>query len=69
MLLDAASRAHDEGLYRRVVDIALQARAGEQALTAVTAWRKAFPESKEALRYHVQLLVALNRTAPGGRNR
>ncbi len=62
LLLDAANRANDEGLFRRVTDIALQARAGEQALAAVTAWRKAFPESKEALRYDVQLLIALNRT-------
>src|SRR5450755_467388 len=61
LLLDAARRAPDEALFRRVTDIALQARAGELALAAVLAWRQALPESQEALRYHVQLLVALNR--------
>ena len=63
LLLDAAQRAKDEALFRRVTDIALQARAGDQALGAVVAWRKALPESQEALRYQVQLLVALNRIA------
>ncbi|MDQ2734810.1 MAG: tetratricopeptide repeat protein [Pseudomonadota bacterium] len=61
LLLDAARRANDEALFRRVTDIALQARAGDQALAAVQAWRKALPASQEALRYQVQLLVALNR--------
>ncbi len=61
LLLDAARRAKDEALFRRVTDIALQARAGDQALAAVLAWRQAIPESQEALRYQVQLLVALNR--------
>lgn len=61
LLLDAAKRAKDEALFRRVTDIALQARAGDQALGAVLAWRQAFPQSQEALRYQVQLLVALNR--------
>jgi tetratricopeptide (TPR) repeat protein len=63
LLLDAAKRAKDESLFRRVTDIALQARAGDQALAAVLAWRQALPESQEALRYQVQLLVALNRVA------
>src|ERR1022692_775398 len=61
LLLDAARRAKDEALFRRVTDIALQARAGDQALAAVLAWRQALPDSQEALRYQVQLLVALNR--------
>src|SRR5215207_1878759 len=63
LLLDAARRTQDESLFRRVTDIALQARAGEQALGAVVAWRQAVPESQDALRYHVQMLIALNRTA------
>jgi tetratricopeptide (TPR) repeat protein len=63
LLLDAARRAKDEALFRRVTDIALQARAGDQALAAVLAWRQALPESQDALRYQVQLLVALNRVA------
>ena len=63
LLLDAARRAKDEVLFRRATDVALQARAGDQALAAVVAWREAVPGSVEALRYHVQMLVALNRVA------
>ena len=63
VVLDAAQRTKDEQLFRRATDIALQARAGDQALVAVKAWRLALPESLEALRYQVQLLVPLNRTS------
>src|SRR5689334_11255251 len=61
VMLEAARRARNEQVFRRATDIALQARAGEQALAAVQAWRVALPESAEALRYQVQLLVAMNR--------
>jgi len=61
LLIDAARRSRDEAVFRRATDIALQARAGDQALAAVLAWREAIPGSVEALRYHVQMLVALNR--------
>ena len=62
IILDAARRNKDERLFLRATEIALQGRAGDQALTAVKAWRLALPESTEALRYQVQLLVQLNRT-------
>jgi tetratricopeptide (TPR) repeat protein len=61
LMLDAARRTGDEQLFRRATDLALQGRAGEQALSAVKAWRQALPESVDALRYQVQLLVQLNR--------
>ncbi|HEX4235873.1 MAG TPA: tetratricopeptide repeat protein [Caldimonas sp.] len=61
LMLDAARRTKDEQLFRRATEIALQARAGEQALSATLAWRQALPDSTDALRFHVQLLVALNR--------
>lgn len=61
VLLDAARRSRDEQLFKRAVEIALQARAGDQALGAARAWRIALPESSESLRYQVQLLMALNR--------
>jgi tetratricopeptide (TPR) repeat protein len=61
LLLDAARRSKDETVFRRATELALQARAGDQALAAVVAWREAVPASTEALRYHVQMLVALNR--------
>ena len=63
LLLDAGRRSKDEAVFRRATDIALKARAGDQALAAVLAWREAVPASTEALRYHVQMLVALNRVA------
>jgi tetratricopeptide (TPR) repeat protein len=61
IVLDAARRTRDEQLFRRATDIALQARAGDQALAAVTAWRSTLPTSLDAHRYLVQLLVLLNR--------
>ncbi len=60
-LLDAARRTKDEGLFRRAVDIALQARAGDQALAASRAWRLARPESLDALRLQMQILLVLGR--------
>ncbi len=62
VILDAARRTKDEQLFRRATDIAVQARAGDQALVAVKAWRLALPDSLEALRYQVQILVPMNRT-------
>ena len=61
IILDAARRSPDDQLLRRATDIAVQARAGDQALQAVRAWRQALPQSLEALRYQIQLLIALNR--------
>ena len=60
-LLDAARRTKDEGLFRRSVDIALRARAGDKALAAARAWRLARPESLDALRLQLQILLVLNR--------
>ena len=61
VVLDAARKTREEQLFRRATDIALQARAGDQALAAVQAWRAALPASLEAHRYQVQILVAMNR--------
>ncbi|BAL94215.1 TPR repeat protein [Rubrivivax gelatinosus IL144] len=61
VILDAARRSRDETLFRRAVEIALQARAGEEALTATRAWRSALPTSQEALRTELQILSAMNR--------
>lgn len=63
LLLDAARRTGDEGVFRRVVNIALQARAGEQALIAARAWHDTVPESVEALQMTLQLAALLNRPA------
>ena len=63
VLLDAARKTRDAQLFRRATDIALQARAGDQALESAKAWRTALPESIEAHRYVIQLLMALDRGA------
>jgi tetratricopeptide (TPR) repeat protein len=61
VVLDAARRTGDGALYRRAVDIALQARAGDMALAATQTWRKAIPDSMDALRLQLQILAALNK--------
>ena len=62
VILDAARRQPDDDLFQRAVEIALQARAGDQALAATLAWREARPQSLAAMRYQVQILLALNRS-------
>ncbi len=59
--LDVARRTRDEALFRRSVEVALQARSGDQALISARAWRQALPESLEALRFEFQILAVLNR--------
>ncbi len=63
VILDAARRYKEASLYQRAVEIALQARSGDQALAAVRAWRLAEPKSTNALRYQTQILLAINRIA------
>lgn len=63
ILLDAARKQKDAQLYRRAVDIALQARSGESALAAAQAWGKDFPESSDPDRFALQILLAMNRAA------
>jgi tetratricopeptide (TPR) repeat protein len=60
-MLEAARRSADGQLYQRAADIALQARSGDYALAAAKAWKEALPKSREANRYVLQILVALNR--------
>jgi Flp pilus assembly protein TadD len=62
-ILDAARRTRDDGLFRRSVDIAIQARSADQALAAARAWRLARPETLEPLRLQVQLLTGTGRAA------
>lgn len=61
LILDSARKANDGVLYQRAVEIALQTRAGDAALQAARAWQQAQPQSREANRYLLQILVALNR--------
>ncbi|HYR25037.1 MAG TPA: tetratricopeptide repeat protein [Aquabacterium sp.] len=62
LYLEAARRLQNSQLYQRAVEIALRARAGEQALSAAKAWRQAVPQSREASEYTAQILMALGRT-------
>lgn len=67
LILDAARKQRDANLYRRAVDVALQARSGEAALTAARAWSQELPGGTESSRYVLQILLALDRaseTAP-----
>ena len=61
LMLEAARRSNDERLYQRATDIALQSRSGDSALVAAQAWKDAWPASREANRYVLQILIALNR--------
>lgn len=61
LILNAARKTNDAQLYQRATDIALQSRSGDAALQAAQAWRVAQPDSREASRYVLQILIALNR--------
>jgi tetratricopeptide (TPR) repeat protein len=63
LILDAARKTNDPLVFRRSVQIALQARSGESALAAAQAWSLAIPSSKEANRFVLQILLGLNRIA------
>lgn len=61
LILDAARKTNDPRLYQRAVEMALQGRAGDSALLAARSWAQAQPQSKEANRYTLQILIALNK--------
>lgn len=63
LILDAARKQKDEQLFKRAVDLALQARSGDAALAAAQAWSQQLPDSLEAHRHVLQILLALNRPA------
>ncbi len=61
LMLGAARRAPEPQLFQRAIEIALRGRDANAALNAAKAWQQALPESAEADRYLLQLLVGLNR--------
>jgi tetratricopeptide (TPR) repeat protein len=63
LILDAARKTGDSRLYQRAVEIALHARSGESALQAARAWKVAQPNSRDANRYLLQILIGLNRVS------
>ncbi|MDQ7746749.1 tetratricopeptide repeat protein [Hydrogenophaga pseudoflava] len=66
LVLDAARKQNDPDLFRRAVEIALQARSGDAALAAARAWSQAIPVSPEADRFELEILLALNRVGETG---
>ena len=67
IILDAARKTKDEALFQRATELALQSRSGEAALQAARSWKSSLPDSREANRYILQILLALNRTDEAGR--
>ena len=61
LMLQAARNNRDDALYRRALQMAVEAGAGEKALDITRSWRKAMPRSTEALRTEIQLLIAFDR--------
>lgn len=61
IILDAARKTGDVRLFKRATDIALRSRSGDSALQSARAWRTAMPQSREANRYVLQILIGLNR--------
>jgi len=61
LMLDAARRSNSAELYRRATEIALQSRSAQAALAAAKAWQQAEPDSRDANRFVLRILVALNR--------
>lgn len=61
VFIEAARRSGQGELFRRAMDVALQARAGNEALEAVRAWRQADPRAADPLRLELQILAALGR--------
>ncbi|MDP2264356.1 MAG: tetratricopeptide repeat protein [Hydrogenophaga sp.] len=66
LILDAARKQRDTLLYRRAVEVALQARSGEAALAAARAWAQDLPQDINAHRFTLQILLALNRPEETG---
>jgi tetratricopeptide (TPR) repeat protein len=63
LMLDAARKTGSPQLYQRATEIALQSRSGDAALQAAKAWAEAIPDSREANRFVLQILIALGRIA------
>lgn len=61
VFMDAARRTKDPLLFRRAIDVALQSRAGNEALEATRAWRSAQPDSVDALRLQLQILTTMGK--------
>jgi hypothetical protein len=66
IILEAARRTGHPELFRRAMEIALQGRAPQAALSAVREWRQRLPADDEARRTELQLLLGLQRVREAG---
>ncbi|WP_334154286.1 tetratricopeptide repeat protein [Tepidimonas sp.] len=66
LILDAAKRTRQPELFQRAIEIALQGRAPQAALTAARDWSAALPNDDEARRTELQLLIGLQRVRDMG---
>ena len=67
LILEAAQREKNPELYRRAVEVALQSRQVDAALTAANTWARDIPGDADANRFTLLTLLSLgrvNETAP-----
>lgn len=60
-IAEAARKTRDERLFRRAVDMAIEARSADLALAALKDWRKTLPRSLPAAEMQAQVLMALGK--------
>ncbi len=60
LLLDAARRTGDEKVYQRAAQIALLSRSAQKAGMVAQAWKQAHPQSRQASRYMLQVMLSTN---------
>ncbi|MBQ0131051.1 MAG: hypothetical protein KBT18_02420, partial [Comamonas sp.] len=63
LLLEAARASQSQQLYRRAADVALESRSGQRAMAVANEWLQNFPASRDANRYTLHTLLALNRVS------
>jgi len=63
LMLQAARNNKDDALYRRALQMALEAGAGDKALAITHSWHETMPRSTEALLTQIQLLIRFDRIA------
>lgn len=61
LLMEAARQSQSQKLYQRAAQVALQSRSGPRALMVANEWQQNFPQSRDANRYLLQVLLMLNR--------
>ena len=66
LMLQAARENKDDALYRRALQMAAEAGAGDKALAITRSWHAAMPHSTEALLTEIQLLIRFDRIADTG---